>query len=99
MGADRIRHWHREPAASTHRFVAAAPFSPTPKGLQAAIEVIAYPGGQVQVVTSRISGAPGKRLIVQGGLPLMFNDIEEAKDAVDLVLDRLNDEAQASPPA
>jgi hypothetical protein len=88
------RHWHREPAPATKAFADAAPFARTRKGLQAAIEVIAYPAGHVQVVASRISGVPGKRSIVQAGEPLMFNDIEEAKDAVDLILDRLNTEAQ-----
>jgi hypothetical protein len=88
------RHWHREPARATNEFVSAAPFVRTKKGLQVAIEVIAYPAGHVQVVASRISGAPGKRSIVQAAEPLMFNNIEEAKDAVDLILDRLNTEVQ-----
>jgi hypothetical protein len=49
------RHWHREPApAMKAAFAEAAPFVPTRKGLQAAIEVIAYPAGHVQVVASRI---------------------------------------------
>jgi hypothetical protein len=65
--------------------------------VQAAIEVIAYPAGHVQVVTSRISGAPGKRSIVQGGEPLMFNDMAEAKNAIDLILDRLRAEAERLP--
>lgn len=95
MTEERIsRHWHREPADSTRRLAASAPFMATRKGLQTAIEVIAYPGGQVQVATSRISGPAGKRTIVQAGEPLMFNDIAEAKDAVDLILDRLDEEAQ-----
>ena len=85
-------HWHREPADSTRDFATAAPFTPTHRGLQAAIEVIAYPPGHVQVVTSRITGTPGRRTITQVGEPLMFNDIDEAKDAVDLILDRLAQE-------
>ncbi len=88
------RHWHKEPADSTHRYVAAAPFAPTEKGLQAAIEIIAYPKDHVQVVVSRITGKPGNRKITQTPYPLMFNDIEEAKDAIDLILDRLADEAR-----
>lgn len=87
------RHWHREPAESTQRFARSAVFTPTEKGLQSAIEVIAYPGGHVQVAYSRISGSPGRRTIVQAGNPLMFNDVDEAKDAIDLILDRLIDEA------
>lgn len=86
-------HWHRDAAESTRRFAEAAAFTPTEKGLQAAIELIAYPGGHVQVVSSLISGAPGKRTIKQAAEPLMFNDINEAKDAVDLILDRLAEEA------
>ena len=85
-------HWDREPVESTREFVETAIFTPTPKGLQAAIEVIAYPDGHAQVVTSRISGPSGKRTIVQGK-PLMFRNVEEAKDAVDLILDRLSDAA------
>jgi hypothetical protein len=87
------RHWHREPAASTLGFAAAAPLSPTRKGLQVAIEVIAYPDGQVSVATSRISGSPGRRTIVQAQA-LMFNDIDETKDAIDLILDHLDGEAR-----
>ncbi len=50
------------------------------------------------MATSRISGKPGQRKIVQTDA-LMFNNMREAKDAVDLILDRLNDEAQASEPS
>jgi hypothetical protein len=98
MGSEGIeRHWHKEPAGSTQRLVAAAPFTPTDKGFQVAIEVIAYPGNQVQVATSVITGKPGHRKIVQAGeKPLMFNDIREAKDAIDLILDRLNELTQAA---
>ena len=84
-----------EPADSTRSFVSNASFASTEKGLQAAIEVIAYPAGHVQVVSSRISGPPGKRTIVQASAPLMFNNIEETKDAIDLVFDRLSNEAEA----
>ena len=96
MSRDEIdRHWHLEPAESTRRLAAAAPITPTEKGLQLAIEVIAYPDRQVQVATSQISGRPGKRTIVQAGnRSLMFNAIREAKDAVDLILDRLDEAAQ-----
>ena len=44
--------------------------------------MIAYPKDHVQVVVSRISGKPGSRKITQTPEPLMFNDIEEAKDAI-----------------
>lgn len=93
MNSEQKIHRHRPPAESTHRLVAAAPFTPTEKGLQAAIEVIAYPRSHVQVVVSRVSGPPGHRKITQATEPLMFNDMQEAKDAVDLILDRLASEA------
>lgn len=87
-------HWHREPAESTRGLVRDAAFVPTEKdGLQAALEIVASPGGQVRVTSSSISGAPGRRTIVQASA-LMFNDMDEAKDAVDLILDRLSDEVQ-----
>ena len=67
-----------------------AVFTPTEKGgLRATIEVIASPGGHVRISSSRVSGKPRNRTIVQVGEPLMFNDIDEAKDAIDLILDRL----------
>lgn len=87
-----MRHWHRPPAPSTERFVQSAPFEPTVKGLRTAVELIAYPEGKVQVSVSRISGNPGRRTIVQAE-SLMFNDIDEAKDAIDGIADRLAREA------
>lgn len=87
-------HWHRKPAPSTQRLIADAPFTPTAKGLQLAIEVIAYPEGKVQVAVSRISGTPGSRTIAQSA-SLMFNDINEAKDALDGLADRLAQDAGA----
>lgn len=86
-----MRHWHEEAAPATDRFIREAPFTPTEKGLQAVIEVIAYPEGKVQVAVSRISGPRGSRKIGQANL--MFNDMGEAKGAVDAVVDRLADEA------
>jgi hypothetical protein len=88
-----MRHWHRPPATSTERFIENAPFEPTEKGLRAAVELIAYPEGKAQVSVSRISGSPGRRTIVQAE-SLMFNDINEAKDAIDGIADRLAREAE-----
>lgn len=87
-----MRHWHRDPAPSTERFIENAPLTPTSKGLQLAIELIAYGGDKVQVAVSGITGQPGKRTIVQTE-SLMFNDIAEAKDAIDGLADRLAQEA------
>jgi hypothetical protein len=78
----------------TVTFVDTAHFDETPKGLKATLEITAYPAGHVGVAVSRISGAPRSRSIVQVGEPLMFNDIDEAKDAVDGILDRLDSEAE-----
>lgn len=87
-----MRHWHRDPAPPTERFIENAPLTPMSKGLQLAIELIAYAEDKVQVAVSRISGQPGKRTIVQSE-SLMFNDIDEAKDAIDGLADRLAREA------
>ena len=92
---ERRWHWNRAPAPSTLKLVDDATFQPTEKGLRVILEVTAYPGGQVQVTTSRVSGRPRQRAIVQSGDALMFNVVDEAKDAVDLVLDRLAGEAGA----
>lgn len=92
MSNRRDLHWHRDPAPSTINFAREARFTPTGKGLQTAIEVIAYPEGKVQVAVSQISGTPGKRSISQLE-SLMFNDMNEAKDAVDLILDQLTEDA------
>ncbi|MFL5953423.1 MAG: hypothetical protein ACJ76I_04850 [Gaiellaceae bacterium] len=89
-----MRHWHRDPAPSTLRFIENAQLTPTTKGLQLAIELIAYAEDKVQVAVSRISGQPGRRTIVQTA-SLMFNDIDEAKDAIDGLADRLAREAVA----
>jgi hypothetical protein len=60
-----MRHWHKEPAPSTLGLVGAAPLARTGKGIQLAVELIAYPDGQVQVAVSRIEGLPGERKITQ----------------------------------
>jgi hypothetical protein len=62
--------------------------------LKVTLEAIAYPGGHVGVTVSRITGRPGARQITQVGEPLMFNDVDEAKDAVDAILDRLDVSAE-----
>jgi hypothetical protein len=91
------RHWHSELDESVLRFAEGATFTATMDGLQAAIEVSAYPGGVISVVSSRITPNKGKREIWPE-TALMFNDIDEAKDAVDLILDRLAQEAVAEEP-
>jgi hypothetical protein len=88
-----MRHWHRDPAPATVEFADGAVFTPTPKGLKAVIEVTAYPAGHVAVSRSQVSGQPRSRTITQVGEPLMFNDADEAKDGIDLIVDRLAEEA------
>src|SRR4029079_4651854 len=52
---------------------------------------VAYPDGQLRLVTSRVEGRAGARRIVQSGV-LMFREVDEAKDALDLA-DRIAPEA------
>ena len=87
-------HWRKEPAPSTLVFVQNTPLLPTPKGLKVVIEVTAYhEGAKVAVTTSIIEGNNQNRTIRQHE-SLMFNDIDEAKDAVDALLDRVEREAK-----
>jgi hypothetical protein len=85
-------HWHGEPDQTTRRFAQKATFKRTTEGLQTAIEVIVLPEGIVRVVSSEVIPISGTRTIVQN-TALLFADIDEMKDAVDLILDRLADEA------
>jgi hypothetical protein len=85
-------HWHSEPDKTTRRFAQKATFRRTMGDLQAAIEVTAHEDGAVSVVSSEIVPVSGTRTIVQESA-LMFHDMDEAKDAVDLILDRLAGEA------
>ena len=63
-----------------------------PEGLKVVIEVTAYrEGAKVAVGTAIIEGS--KRTIRQHE-SLMFNDIDEAQDAVDALLDRVTQEAK-----
>ena len=86
------RHWHRDLAPSTALLVEAARFVRTKKGLQAVVELIAYPKGHVHVAVSHVSGPARNRQLVQDST-LMFNDVDEAKDALDAIADRLAFEA------
>ncbi len=85
-------HYKRPPVPSTERFVAEAPFAKLRTGTQAVVEIVTYPDGQVRLTASSVSGAAGSPRIVQGPF-LMFVDADEAKDALDLLVDRLDDEA------
>ena len=86
------RHWHSELDKSVHRFAEGATIAPIMEGHLTVIEVEAFPDGVVRVVSSRVTPNEGIREIWQESA-LMFHDIDEAKDAVDLILDRLAEEA------
>ncbi len=88
------RHWHRDLAPSTVSLVEAARFARTKKGLQTIVELIAYPKGQVHLAVSSVSGSARNRQLIQDS-SLMFNDVDEAKDALDALADRLALEAGA----
>ncbi len=94
LGRGLNRHWHKEPAPSTPEFVADVPLMQTPKGLKAVIEITAYARGtKVAVATSVVEGPNHNRTIRQRG-SLMFNDLDEAKDAIDAIVDHLESEAK-----
>jgi hypothetical protein len=57
-------------------------------GTRAVLEITAYPGGHVHVVGATVDGPPRSRRITQGPF-LMFRDGDEAKDAIDEIIDRL----------
>ena len=88
----RALHWHKQPALSTHSFVEDALLQPTGKGHKATLEITAYPRGHVEVRVDEVDNKVRPRQIREHS-NLMFNDIDEAKDAVDLLMDRVASEA------
>jgi hypothetical protein len=90
-------HWHRPLAPSTDRFVNEAHFWDTRTGRKLAIEVTAYAPGHVAVSTSVIDESIRPRAVGQSQT-LMFNDPDEAKDAIDALIDRLVEDAIARRP-
>jgi hypothetical protein len=88
------RHFRHPPVASTEKLVDDAPLERLETGLRGVVEIVAYPDGQLRLVTSRVEGRAGARRIVQSGV-LMFRDVDEAKDALDLLADRIAREAAA----
>jgi hypothetical protein len=93
MSADNAWHSHREPDGAMRRFVEGATFVTAPDGMSTAIEVTVFSGGEIYVTSSRIVPDSGKRTIV-ADTALMFGDMDEVKDAVDQILDRLSVEAE-----
>jgi SMI1 / KNR4 family (SUKH-1) len=91
------RHSDQEPDKAELRFVERATFKETMGMLHAAIEVeVDREGGVVRVVSSSIVPNKGKREIWQESA-LMFHNIDEAMDAVDMILKRLDEEARLGP--
>ena len=90
------RHSDHEPDKTERRFVERATFTETMDVLQAAIEVEVHREGVVRVVSSSIVPSKGKREIWQQSA-LMFHSIDEAMDAVDMILKRLDEEARHGP--
>lgn len=88
-------HFHRPPVPSTIELVEAAPFERLKTGTRAVVEIVGYPEGQMRLTVSEITGPPRSRQIRQGRF-LMFRDANEAKDALDLLVDRV-DEAAGEP--
>ena len=82
-------HFKRPPVGSTIGLVDRAPVEKIKTGQRAVVEVVGYPDGQFRLSTSTIVGPPGSRQIKQAET-LMFNDADEAKDALDLLLDRID---------
>lgn len=83
-------HFRRAPVASTENLIADAPLEKLETGTRAVVEIVGYPDGQFRLMTSQISGARGSRVIRQHGF-LMFVDADEAKDALDALVDRVRD--------
>lgn len=89
-----MKHWHRDPAPSTRKLIEQAHFDSTEKGLRLTVELVAYPDGQVGIMISKVSGRPKSRQITQVS-SLMFNNVDEAKDALDGLADRLAEESSS----
>jgi hypothetical protein len=70
--------------------VESAPLAKLETGTRVVVEVVGYPDGQFRIVTSVVEGHAGQRTIRQHDV-LMFRDSDEAKDALDLLVDRLGE--------
>jgi hypothetical protein len=90
-----LGHYHIPPVPSTLAFVDAAPLDLLMTGRRAVVEIVGYPDGQFRLVSSRVDGPPRHRSITQTGV-LMFRDGNEAKDALDLLVDRISTAARHS---
>lgn len=90
-----MTHYKRPPVPSTLKLIDAAPLERLETGTRAVVEIVGYPDGQMRVVLSRVEGPRGSRRIAQADF-LMFLDVDEAKDALDLLADRVAEAAASS---
>jgi hypothetical protein len=82
------RHSQLEPDDDSFAFIESAAIEPTMDGVRVAFEITRFDNGTVYVGASRIEVEQGKRFIVPD-TALMCADVDEAKDVIDAVLERL----------
>jgi hypothetical protein len=82
------RHSQLEPDEDSLAFVSNAALEPTMDGVRVVLEIERFENGTVYVAASKIVVEQGKRFIVPD-TALMCADVEEAKDVIDAVLERL----------
>ena len=86
------RHSQLQPDEDSLAFISNAALLPTIDGVRVALDT-RFDEGTVYVAASRIVAEQGKRMIAPD-TALMCADVEEAKDVVDAILDRLGREAR-----
>ena len=87
------RHSQLQPDEDSLVFISNAALLPTMDGVRVALEITRFDEATVYVAPSRIVAEQGKRMIAPD-TALMCADVEEAKDVVDAILDRLGREAR-----
>jgi hypothetical protein len=76
-------------------FISNAALLPTMDGVRVALEITRFDDGTVYLAASKIIPEQGKRMIVPD-TALMCADVDEAKDVVDAILDRLGRAARSA---
>jgi hypothetical protein len=89
------RHSQLQPDEDSLAFISNAALLPTMDGVRVALEITRFDDGTVYVAASKIVAEQGKRMIVPD-TALMCADVDEAKDVVDAILDRLGREARSA---
>jgi 2-phospho-L-lactate guanylyltransferase (CobY/MobA/RfbA family) len=82
------RHSQLEPDEDSLAFVANTALEPTMEGVRVAFEITRFDNGSVYLAAPKIIVEQGKRLLIPD-TALMCADVDEAKDLVDAILDRL----------